>query len=280
VNIDLHIHTKASDGMLNPSEAVRAAAQAELGVIAIADHDSTDGLAEALVTAGSCGIQVVPAVEISATDPLGEVHILGYWIDYQEPGFQEFLSLPRSTRPHRIAEMCGRLSELGLPVDPQEVFALAGEEGSVGRGHLARVMIRKGYVRDFEEAFQGYLSHHAPAYVKRFKNSAADTISAIHRAGGVSVVAHPGLIENPDLVEILIARGVMGVEAYCHVHDPEQTQGYLCLARDHGLLVTGGSDYHGEGAGQSFRLGDLQVPYACYLKLREARDRLRTGTGS
>lgn len=277
MNIDLHIHTTASDGTLTPSQVLEEAARAGLNVISIADHDTTAGVSEAMKAQEEHGVVVIPGVEVSAQDSEGEAHILGYWMDYEDPAFQSFLEKPRAARPDRIVEMCKKLSDLGVSVTPEEVFMLAGNRESVGRAHLARVLLQKGYVKEMEEAFQRYLSNRAPAHVKRFKNSLAETLSMIHRSGGISVIAHPGLIEEPDLITRLIHHGVMGIEAFCHEHDREQSERFCRLAHRHGLLITGGSDYHGAMLEKNFRLGDLQVPYECYLRLKEAKDRLPSG---
>jgi predicted metal-dependent phosphoesterase TrpH len=275
MNIDLHIHTTASDGSLTPSQLVREAAAADLRVISIADHDTTSGVAEALEAQASVDIVVVPGVEISASHPSGEAHILGYWMDYDDPGFQAFLEKPRSSRTSRIIEMCKRLTEMGLSVRPEEVFEEKGGKGAVGRPHLAKVLLAKGYVRDLEEAFQRYLSKGCPAYVKRIKNSTADTIAVIHRFGGISAIAHPGLLKEPRLIDGLIREGAMGIEVLCHEHDSASVERFSELADRHGLLKTGGSDYHGDMMDKPFRLGDLKVPYSFYLELKDASDRLR-----
>jgi hypothetical protein len=278
LNIDLHIHTTASDGSLTPTQVVQEARQAGLRVISVADHDTTSGVPEALGARDAHGVIVVPGVEISASHPSGEAHILGYWVDHDDPAFQAFLERPRSTRAPRIVEMCKCLRGLGLEVRAEEVFEEAGGKEAVGRPHLARVMLAKGYVKDMEEAFRCYLTQGAPAYVKRIKNSTADTIAAIHRCGGISVIAHPGLLEDPGLVESLIREGVMGIEVLCHEHDSAASERYSEMADRNGLLKTGGSDYHGDMLGKSFRLGDLQVPYRFYLELKEAKARIQSPT--
>lgn len=276
MNIDLHIHTTASDGSLSPTRAVREAAAAGLSVLSVTDHDTTSGVAEALAAQESHGVVVVPGVEISASNPLGDAHILGYWMEYEDPVFQAFLEKPRSSRTSRIVEMCRRLTRIGLEVHPEEVFGEKGGEEAVGRPHLARVMLAKGYVKDMDEAFERYLTEGGPAYVKRVKNSTAETIAMIHRCGGISVIAHPGLIEDPGLVDCLIQEGAMGIEVLCHEHSAETAERFSDMADRHGLLKTGGSDYHGDMLEKPFRLGDLKVPYRFYLELEEARRRVQS----
>jgi 3',5'-nucleoside bisphosphate phosphatase len=276
-NIDLHIHSTASDGTLRPAQVVEEAGRAGLAVIALADHDTTEGIADALAASERNRVEVVPAVEISAEHPLGDAHLLGYWMDYASPSFQAFLLRPRSARPARIAEMCAKLSAMGMPVTPEEVQAEAGGASSVGRPHLARVLLNKGYIEQMDDAFRLYLREGCPAYVKRFKNPSQEAIETIHACGGISVIAHPGLVENPGLVDALIDQGIMGIEAYCHEHSPDAVERFLALAQRHALLVTGGSDFHGEMLQKTFRLGDLQVPYACYENLKTAKERIASG---
>jgi predicted metal-dependent phosphoesterase TrpH len=279
LNIDLHIHTNASDGTLSPTQVLREAGEADLAVIALADHDTTDGIAEAREAQREIGVEVVPAVEISAEHSRGDVHILGYWMEYESSAFQSFLRRPRSARPARIAEMCEKLTALGLAVTPDEVQAVAGSASSVGRPHLARVMLDKGYIETMEDAFRLYLREGCPAYVKRFKNPAKEALKHIHACGGISVIAHPGLCDDPGIVDSLIDQGVMGIEAYCHEHDEAMTDRFIALARQHGLLITGGSDYHGAMLQQTFKLGDLQVPYTCYEELKAAKEQIDAARG-
>jgi len=178
LNIDLHIHTNASDGSLSPAQILKEASQAGLRAISISDHDTTDGLSEAFKVQGQYDLEIVPGVEVSATDPKGEVHILGYYMNYEDPVFQSFLEKPRHSRPARIAEMCAKLSDLGIDVTFEEVFEVAGGKETVGRPHLARVLQKKGYVKEMEEAFQRYLTNGAPADVKRFKNTSSISVAA------------------------------------------------------------------------------------------------------
>lgn len=279
MNIDLHIHTKASDGSLTPAQVVKEAAEAGLRVISITDHDTTSGIDEAMEAQKSHDMIVVPGVEISASHPLGEAHILGYWVGHDDPVLQAFLAKPRSTRTSRIVEMCGRLCDLGLEVRPEEVFEVAGGKEAVGRPHLAKVLVAKGYVKEMEEAFRRYLREGSPAYVKRLKNKTDETIALIHRCGGISVIAHPGLLGDPGIVDSLIREGAMGIEVLCHEHDSADAERFSEMADRHGLLKTGGSDYHGDMLEKPFRLGELQVPYRFYLELKQARDRLQSKRG-
>jgi predicted metal-dependent phosphoesterase TrpH len=194
-------------------------------------------------------------------------------MDCDDPAFQAFLEKPRSARGPRIVEMCKRLRGHGLDVQPEEVFEEAGGTESVGRPHLARVLLARGYVQGMEEAFSKYLGRGCPGYVKRIKNKTSETIAMIHRTGGISVIAHPGLLRDPGIVDSLIEEGAMGIEVLCHDHDEEAVKRYSELADRKGLLKTGGSDYHGDMLEKSFRLGDLKVPYQFYLDLQAARDR-------
>jgi predicted metal-dependent phosphoesterase TrpH len=258
---------------MTPSQVVQAAAHAGLSVISIADHDTTTGVSEALAAQAAHDVIVVPGVEVSASHPSGDVHILGYWMDHDDPAFQAFLEKPRSARGRRIVQMCECLRGLGLEVRPEEVFEEAGGTDAVGRPHLARVLLEKGYVKDMEEAFRNYLKKGTPGYVKRIKTTTAETIAMIHKCGGISVIAHPGLLEDPGLVDSLIKEGAMGIEVLCHEHDDEEVERFSELADRNGLLKTGGSDYHGDTLEKTFRLGDLKVPYRFFLELKEARDR-------
>jgi predicted metal-dependent phosphoesterase TrpH len=222
-------------------------------------------------------ITVIPGVEISATDPKGEVHILCYYMDFLSPGFQQFLEGPRSSRSGRIVEMCERLVSCGVHISPDEVFEEAGGIEAVGRPHLAKVMLKKKYVSSMEEAFERFLAEGTPGYVKRSKNTVDNTLEVLHAHHGISVIAHPGLIKDQGIISDLVAKGVMGIEVYCHDHDQRMVDRYLQIAHEANLLVTGGSDYHGDMLEKPFRLGDLKVPPTCHEALQQAAQRIGSG---
>jgi predicted metal-dependent phosphoesterase TrpH len=267
--VDLHSHTTASDGALSPRELVREAARRGVRILAITDHDSTDALREALPeVAEHPPMTLVPGLEINCdADGGGEIHILGYCLEYEAEWFQAFLREQRAERVARVHRIAARLAELGMPIDPDEVFALV-KEGSAGRPHIAQVMVARGYVKSHREAFDRYLRAGGPANVPRRRLSPAEAVGVIRRAGGVPVMAHPGLAERDDLIPELVHAGLMGIECYYHEHTPGQTRHYLQMCKDLGLVATGGSDFHGPHVGRSNPLGSPPVPLSVYEALR------------
>lgn len=272
--IDLHSHTTASDGSLSSRELVQEAARRGVRILAITDHDSTEGLAEAMAEAANHPLfEIVPGVELNTDVEGGEIHILGFFIDYHEEWFQAILRELREERVQRVYRMAERLGELGLPIDPQEVFARV-KEGSAGRPHVAQVLVQRGYVKTVREAFDRYLKSGGPASVPRKKLSPQAAIDVIRRANGVAVFAHPGLSGKDELIPDLIRAGLQGLECYYHEHSSVQTATYLQLCREHRLVATGGSDYHGPHLGRSNHLGFPPVPSADYEALKALKNRL------
>jgi predicted metal-dependent phosphoesterase TrpH len=274
--VDLHAHTTASDGTLPPRELVRTAARHGVRVLAVTDHDSTDGLAEALDEAGRLGLTIVPGLEINCDVEGAEIHVLGYLGDWEAPWFQDFLREQRAERVARVHRIAERLTALGLPIDPAEVFALAGD-GAPGRPHVAQVMVNRGYVRSVREAFDRYLKAGGPASVPRRRLAPVEAVAVIRRAGGVPVLAHPGLADRDALIPGLVEAGLMGIEAYYAEHSPAQTAAYLALCRRFDLVATGGSDYHGPTSGRSNPPGSPAVPWSAWedLQRRAAQARGR-----
>jgi predicted metal-dependent phosphoesterase TrpH len=265
--VDLHSHTTASDGSLTPPELVREAARRGLRVLAITDHDSTDGLAPALNEATRHRpLLIVPGIEINCDVEGAEIHILGYCLDYETPWFQEFCRAQRQERRARVLRMTSRLGDLGLPIDPEEVFALV-REGSAGRPHVAQVMVKRGYVKSVRAAFDQYLAAGKPAHVPREKLVPEDAVRLIRKAAGVPVLAHPGLSGRDELIPGLIQAGLMGIECYYREHSAVKTVNYLEICRAHGLVATGGSDFHGPAV-RAATLGVPAVPMACWEALR------------
>lgn len=244
-------------------------------MLAITDHDSTDALAEAFdEVLKHPPMTLVPGIEINCDVDGGEVHILGYFFEYEADWFQRFLREQRSERKARVHRIAERLAELGMPIDPEEVFALV-KEGSAGRPHIAQVMVARGYVRTFREAFDRYLRAGGPANVPRKKLAPAQAVEIIRRGAGVPVLAHPGLAERDDLIPGLVKAGLMGIECYYHEHSATQTRNYLQMCADLGLVATGGSDFHGLHIGRTNPLGSPAVPLSVYDALRAKAEEAR-----
>ena len=279
--VDLHSHTTASDGALAPRELVRLAVKHGVRVLAITDHDSTDGLADALDEARLhpplrivAGLEINCDVQGGADGAPAEIHVLGYEVEWEADWFQQFLRAQREERRERVYRMAERLGELGMPIDPAEVLALV-KEGSAGRPHVARVMVRRGYVKSVREAFDRYLRAGGPANVPRKRLAPADAVAVIRRARGVPVLAHPGLAGRDDMIPDLVRAGLMGIETYYPEHSATQTATYLELCRLHDLVATGGSDYHGPQLGTAVHPGTPPVPWSVWetLKARAAQAR-------
>ena len=250
--IDLHAHTTASDGSLTPTELITKASQLGLAALAVTDHDTVGGLAEAREAAQAVGLELVPGVELSVEDGDGRFHLLGYGFDTNNPELAETLVALRVARAERNAQMAKRMTALGLPVTMDDVRAEAGEDSEViARPHFAQALIKKGVVNSVQEAFDRFLASGKPLYLPKQGLTAREAIALLHRAGGVAVMAHPGLV--PQSASALAARmearaqndGMDGIEAYYSQHSPADTERFLALAARLGLLATGGSDFHG-----------------------------------
>lgn len=266
--IDLHTHTTASDGALAPRALVELAWRHGVRVLAVTDHDSTEGLAEARAAAASCsGMTVVPGLEINCDVEGGEIHVLGYGVDHEAPWFQDFLRAQRAERVARVHRIAERLAELGLPIDPAEVLALV-KEGSPGRPHVAQVMVARGYVKSMREAFDRYLRTGGPAHVARKRLTPVEAVSIILHARGVPVIAHPGVGGKDELIPELIGAGLAGIECYYSEHSAAQRSAYLELCRRHDLVATGGSDFHGPHTGRLNPPGTPAVPSASWDALQ------------
>jgi len=273
--VDLHVHTTASDGTLSPREVVRRARHLGMVAVGVCDHDTTEGLDEALAAAEEEGVELVPGVEINChSDDDAEVHILGYYVDWHQPELCRILANLRRSRRERMACMVSRLAALGVEVSLDEVLAEAGP-AAPGRLHLARVMVNRGYVDTVPEAFDRYLHDGGPAYVPRLRMSPVSAVALIRRAGGVPVLAHPGLGGVERLLNQLLQEGLLGLEVVHPHHRPEDVVRYRALAAQYGLIPTGGSDCHGPSAGACALLGRYCVDYQVVARLKEARDALR-----
>ncbi|SFE14067.1 hypothetical protein SAMN04487969_101270 [Paenibacillus algorifonticola] len=276
--VDLHTHTTASDGTGSPSRNVQLAKAAGLAAIAITDHDTMAGVEEALAEGERLGITVVPGVELSTVADGQDIHVLGYYANWRDDLWQQRLTGLRSVRDNRNELIVAKLVELGLDITLEEVIAVALEHSggavsgkTVGRPHIAELLIRKGAVSTMQEAFDRYLASGSAAYVNPPRVHPYEAITWIKEAGGVSILAHPGLYGNDELVEELIrSGGVQGIEVYHSDHGPQEEAKYLQLAEQYGLIVTGGSDYHGEREGKVFHgaIGSRTVDAGVLGKLK------------
>jgi hypothetical protein len=278
--LDLHLHTTHSDGSFTPAEVLTLAHKAGVTALAITDHDITTGIPEATLLGTQLGIEVIPGIEISSTSGDSELHILGYFLDWQDARLNDRLAGLRASRHRRNPQIIERLRDAGIDITYDEVRALAGTE-SVGRPHIARVLMDKKIVASAKEAFDRFLANGKPAYVPRDLPSPAEAIQWIKAAKGLAVLAHPTWVKTPegtlmDLVRQLKAAGLDGVEVHYSTHTARQTREYLSLANQLGLLVTGGSDFHGltkpdieVGIGK----GTLHIPGSLLPKLKQAAAR-------
>ncbi len=266
--VDLHIHTTASDGVDSPVEVVARAKSLGLKAIAVTDHDTLEGIKPACDAGISYNIEVLPGVELGSEHLGDEIHILGYLVKQDNRELLEKLKLFRDKRISRMEKMVKKIQEFGFPVDMSMVMAISGA-GSVGRPHLAEALVKIGVVDTMGEAFEKYIGAGRPAYIPRHKLSPAEAVRLIITAGGVPVMAHPGLNNAAQFIEELISIGLAGVEAYHPVHSQEEMSYYLRLAQKHDLIVTGGSDYHGPGHKTGRRIGLVTMPYSVVNELRK-----------
>lgn len=262
--IDLHTHTTASDGLHTPTENVHMTLNAGLVGVAITDHDTVAGVEEAIEEGKKCGIVVVPGVEISTVAVGQDIHILGYFIDFRDKQLLDRLQQLRNTRDRRNDMMLERLNELGFNITMEEVrngIEKSSDE-TIGRPHIADVMVKKGFVSSMKEAFELYLGRDGKAYVNPPRIAPLQAVEWIHEAGGTAVIAHPGLYEDDALVDDLIRTGtgsqrIDGIEVYHSDHSSEDEARYLQIAHKYNLVVTAGSDFHGSRAGEEVFHGPI-----------------------
>ncbi len=268
---DLHLHTHFSDGTYSPEELAAEARRRGISALALTDHDSMEGCARAAAACARHGMEFVPGIELTAEHAGAEMHILGYFLDPAHPRLGRELARFQQTRQERIREMVARLNQRGVALRAEAVFALANCR-SPGRPHVARALVQKGVCRSLDEAFERFLKKHRPAWVPKYKISARHAIELIHDAGGLAVLAHPGLNRNDDVLPDLVGAGLDGLECWHSKHTEAQAAHYLDLARRHRLLVTGGSDCHGTSKGPPL-LGSVRLGWDYFLQLKAAAQR-------
>jgi predicted metal-dependent phosphoesterase TrpH len=261
VKADLHVHTTASDGRLEPKEIVSLAISLGLDVIAITDHDTIDGIVPALnAVPSSASLIVIPGVEINTDVARGEVHVLGYFIDYTDKRLMAILQKLRDSRLQRAQKMVAKLADLGMKIDWQRVSELA-QGGTIGRPHISQALLEKGYVSSEKEAFDKYIGHNGPAYVERYKLLPVEVVKLILEAQGLPVLAHPADIADlNDIMPKLKAAGLIGLEVYYRDYGPDIIGKLAKLARQYDLIPTGGTDYHAFGDTSEVEIGGAVCP--------------------
>lgn len=271
--VDLHIHTTASDGAYTPSQVVEEAKRLGFIAIGITDHDTMDGVEEAIALGEKVGLEVIPGIELNTDYHDREVHILGYYPDHHSQEFQGILEELRDARTNRIKQMVANLNQLGYKISYERVQEIAGE-GSIGRPHLAKAILEAGYAKEWSEVFERLIGSECPAYVPRTKLTPREAVELILKVGGVPVLAHPGLNNLDEMIPDLVDAGLLGIEVFHYDHTAEQVAHYLQVAAEYQLIVTGGSDCHGPGVKSGVRLGEVMLPNGYLRTLKEAKKSL------
>lgn len=270
---DLHIHTTYSDGTCSPKEIFNLAAKAGLNVISITDHDTVGALEESVGLADKYKIEFISGIEFTCEIPKAEVHILGYFIDWKEPSFLEIVKKIQKSREERIYKFAEKLKKMGVDLNPEEVFELAGHRFP-GRPHVARVLVKTGQVGSIREAFERFLDFKAPAYVSHYKMTPEQAIALIVKNKGIPVYAHPAATNADEIIPQLMAAGLRGIEVYYPTHSSFKVNHYRNLAKKYGLLITGGSDFHGMNGGREISLGEVYLQDKYVEELKKAYEHI------
>jgi 3',5'-nucleoside bisphosphate phosphatase len=266
---DLHLHTRYSDGAYTSEELARAAVREGFAAIAVTDHDTLDAIPESLQAGRELGIEVIAGVEITCCVETKEIHMLGYFLGdgWQNPQLLAVLEHSKRVRARRISEFVVKLNELGIALKLEDVLACS-DCGTTGRPHVAMALMKRGFVSSVDEAFDRFLRRGKPAYVERYRMSVAEAIGHIKRAGGLSVLSHPGLNKVDEHIPNMVEQGLDGLEVWHSNHSATQSEHYLRMTERFGLLATGGSDCHGMVGGKML-LGSVKLPYARVEALKQ-----------
>ncbi|QSZ26385.1 PHP domain-containing protein [Aceticella autotrophica] len=266
---DLHIHSTASDGTNSPSKIVKLAKEKGLNTISLTDHDTVDGIEEALKKANELNIEIIPGIELNSNDGEQEVHILGYFINYKNNKLKSRLKKIIDSRIVRANTIIEKLNNLNISITMKDVLEFANEK-FIGRPHIARAMIKKNYVKTVKEAFEKYIGEGGPAYVPRtYRLYPQDSIKYIIEAGGIPVLAHPVLLKNKNIIGNLMNNGLKGIEVYHSKQSSEESEYYYKFALENNLLITGGSDFHGIEVDGKDLLGTIKLDYKYVELLKE-----------
>ncbi len=277
--VDLHVHTIYSDGSFSPKEIIKYCKKLNIAAVSITDHDITDGIKEAIEEGKKEGIEVIPGVELSAEyeeSSEGEVHILGYYIDFEDKVLQQKLELFRKARQERAYKIIEKLKSLNIFVDEKEIFKNKNSNHSIGRLHFARYMVEKKITASIKEAFDLYLGYNKPAYVPKVKLKPQEAISMILHSKGIPVLAHPyyGIYIDSKTIKKFVRYGIKGIEVYHSKHHKNVIEELTNLAEKFGLLITGGSDCHGTIDGNTLLLGSMKLPYSILESLKKYKEKL------
>jgi len=275
---DLHLHTFFSDGTFSPEELAGHGARLGFAALALTDHDSVEGCARMAATCDATGIEFIAGTELTAEYNDTELHLLGYFLDMQNQKLLTEIAKFQSVRQNRIREMVAHLNELNVPLEVESVFALANCK-SPGRPHVARALVKAGFCRTNDEAFERFLKKNRPAWVPKAKMSALEGVELIHQAGGVAVMAHPGLNRTDEIIPALVEAGLDGIECFHTKHSTNVAERYLEIADKFNLLVTGGSDCHGFSKGKPL-IGTVKLPYEHVEKLKAKAGKRKSRGGA
>ncbi len=271
---DLHVHTFYSDSTFSPEEVVSCAKEQGLAAIAICDHDTVDGIDPCMALGLENGVEIIPGIEMSVEKMDAEIHVLGYFIDWKQEWLRKKLKEIQDSRVERIFVMIEKLKAMGVNIDAEEVFKIAVNKGSVGRLHVAKAMLNSGAIKNLREAFGKYIGFAKPCYVPYAKLSTKDTMELILKSGGVPVIAHPDLIGNDEYISEFIDYGLRGLEVYHTDHKSHVSKKYEAMAKELGLIMTGGSDCHGMGKGRIL-MGTVRVTYELVERLKEEARKIK-----
>lgn len=274
--IDLHMHTVYSDGSLQPDELVRMAVEHNLKAVSVTDHDTTESYAHVVEAAQGIPLEIIPGIEINTVWKEKEIHILGYYIDPENESLQDVILQHRQNRVDQIQEMTRKLQKKGVRVTYDAIRALSRSDGTLGRPHVAKAIVDSGAASTISDAFSRYLNPRCETYVRRKTVTPHEAVEAIYESGGIAVIAHPGDLEFiEELVLDLMNYGLRGLEAYHRSHSPALIEFHCSLAEKYGLIVTGGTDFHGTMDVYSKARERLHMPPAVYDELRREHERLR-----